>query len=192
MTENPYQPAETESLSADKKTPYAFYAAMIVFLAGVLLNYFTATRWYAELHATPMHVIFITGIVAVPAYLRLILEPRPEARAAQSLPLQFIAIVIWFAFAASWVRYFSGNPFECFLVDHWYFGSYSWPHWLWPIMLGTLPFAFRIQALIRRRSAVILICMAMLAVQFHCIASAWQLCHLSNFVEPHESPVFSS
>ncbi len=180
--ENPYSPPQEEGRVAEDARNSDWSVAGIAIALGLLcglvaFNYWTATSLTLSLHNAFMHVVFILSPVAVLAHLENWVNSSSSNQRAVS-KLMFVPVTgIPLTFIATWIPYFSANPYEAFIVTNLYFGPYGWMQWLWLSVLGILPMATLFRRVRQSRYVVLVLsCLAML-IHLHNAYWVWQVCH---------------
>lgn len=104
----------------------------------VILHYATAIHGFWEINPL-MNWVLLTSPIAFACLYWIWFKPPSRLWVLLSTA---VAMLILFALGSDWIRWFSKDPYEYYILVNHYFGPLGWHQWLWAITTGLLPLAF--------------------------------------------------
>lgn len=146
-------------------------------LSLVLVNYWTATELLVSQADLFMHGLFITLPITAAIHVEHLWRVGLRAPST-GFKRWLVMLALVGIFLTSLSGFYSINPYESFLVNSRFFGSYGWIQWTWLVFACVLPLGNLVSKFRNWRGATAIV--SVLALLTHSF-NAWVtvfLCHI--------------
>jgi hypothetical protein len=142
--------------------------------ALVIVHYATALQAYWEINPL-MNCVLLMSPIALACQVRIWFHAPSKLWLLLNMAA---AICVLFALGSEWIRWFSKNPYESYiLLDH-FFGPHGWHNWLWAITTGFLPLALAFRVARERDACRRILVVLILIGYLDNLIFVFRACHL--------------
>ena len=173
---NPYRPQtiDTDSATGSRHASWIATTLFVASAIAVAVNYATATRSTIAQPTLFTHTVFWVAPFAIWAMCS---QASPHGAVLHRRVAMLAAWLAIFAFAISFLPWFSSNPYDNFVATNWFFGPYGWQQWFWLVSVGVIPFFLAWGRLGRNKTMRRTIAVSVIMGYLHNATVVWALCH---------------